>query len=48
MPAVTQKDHPTQEEIDQLHARFVAATLDLFNEHKHMMPGWETKTLTVV
>lgn len=45
--AVTQTAHPSQEEIDALHARFVAAVKALFDEHKHLI-GWEAKELTIV
>ena len=48
MLAVTQEDHPSQEAIDKLHTRFAEATVNLFDEHKHLMPGWETKKLTIV
>lgn len=48
MRAVAQNDHPSQAEVDEVHARFAAAIIDLFNTHKHMLPGWEKKQLTIV
>jgi hypothetical protein len=45
---VVQCDTPDQATIDALHARFVEALVRLFDEHKHLLPGWEAKTLEVV
>jgi 2-acylglycerol O-acyltransferase 2 len=45
---VEQKDDPSQEDVDEVHAQFVAALKALFDGHKHMMPGWESKQLTIV
>ena len=45
--AVTQTATPSQEDIDGLHERFVAAVKALFDEHKHFM-DWEAKELVVV
>ena len=45
--AVTPNAQPSQEEIDALHTRFVAAVKALFDEHKHLM-RWEAKELTIV
>ncbi|KAK9918066.1 hypothetical protein WJX75_000903 [Coccomyxa subellipsoidea] len=45
---VVQQDDPSQEEVDAVHARFVTAITELFDTHKHLMPGWEKKKLTIV
>ena len=46
--AVKQEDNPGQETIDALHAQYVAALLKLFDNHKHLIPGFEKKQLRVV
>lgn len=48
LPAVVQKDAPSQEEVDAVHQRFCEAIIELFDTHKHLMPGWENKQLTIV
>ncbi len=48
LAAVVQKDAPSPEEIDAVHQRFCEAITELFDMHKHLMPGWETKQLTIV
>lgn len=46
--AVTQCDNPTQEQVDETHARFCAQLTEMFDSHKHLMPGWEGKKLRIV
>ena len=43
-----QVDSPSQEEVDEVHQRFKAAIRALFDEHKHLMPGWSAKELLIV
>jgi len=46
---VVQCDAPDQAAIDALHARFTAALVSLFDQHKHLLgPEWVAKTLEVV
>jgi 2-acylglycerol O-acyltransferase 2 len=46
---VEQVDNPTEEQIDQLHARFVVELQKLFDEYKHKVGGnWHNKQLHVV
>ncbi|CAK0785740.1 hypothetical protein CVIRNUC_008951 [Coccomyxa viridis] len=45
---VRQVDSPSQEEVDEVHQRFKAAIRALFDEHKHLIPGWSTKELLIV
>lgn len=45
---VVQCDNPTQEQVDATHAAFCGAVQELFDAHKHLMPGWETKKLRIV
>ena len=46
--AVTQIDSPSQEEVDEVHQRFKVALKELFDSHKHLMPGWHAKELLIV
>ena len=46
--AVTQIESPSQEEVDEVHQRFKAALKELFDSHKHLMPGWDVKELLIV
>ena len=49
LAAVTQCDEPTQEQIDETHARFVEAVQVTFEQHKHIIgPAWAAKKLLVV
>lgn len=46
---VEQVDNPTDEQINQLHERFVAELHKLFDEYKHKVGGnWHNKQLLVV
>jgi hypothetical protein len=45
---VKQIDNPSREEVDEVHQRFTVALVELFNRHKHLMPGWHEKELLVV
>jgi hypothetical protein len=42
---VEQTDNPTQEQIDELHQRFIEAMTKLFHGHKHEVSGYEQKEL---
>ncbi len=44
--AVQQNDHPSQEEVDRVHAQVVDALKGLFEQHKHLV-GWEHKQLEI-
>ena len=46
--AVTQIESPSQEQVDEVHQRFKAALKELFDSHKHLMPGWDAKELLIV
>ena len=47
--AVQQVEHPTQEQIDELHAKFTAALQKLFDNNKHVLgPVWAKKQLHVI
>ncbi len=45
---MVQCDCPSQEEVDRVHARFTRAIAELFDAHKHLLPGWEAKPLRIV
>lgn len=46
---VSQVDNPTEEQINALHQRFVAALQQLFDEYKHKVDGdWRNKQLLIV
>lgn len=46
---VAQVDNPTEEQIDELHQRFMVALRDLFDEYKHKVKGgWQNKQLHIV
>ena len=38
---------PTAEEVDALHARYVAELEALFHRHKARLPGWESRELVI-
>jgi hypothetical protein len=42
---VQQKDNPTKEEIEAMHATFCQAVEDLYYRHR---PEWETRPLVIV
>jgi len=47
--AVEQCDAPSEAQVAETHARFVAALVGLFDAHKHLMgPAWAARTLEVV
>lgn len=39
---------PMPEEIAEVQERLLATLVALFDQHKHLMPGWENKTLEIV
>lgn len=43
-----QVDSPSQEDVNEVHQRFKTAIRALFDEHKHLMPGWSAKELLIV
>ncbi len=45
--AVKQTDNPSAEEVDRVHAAVVAAIRSLFDQHKHLIPGWQHKVLQI-
>ena len=49
VPAVQQRDSPSQEQIDKLHAQFTAALKKLFDDNKHLLgPVWAKKQLIII
>lgn len=46
--AVVRKERPTQEDIDALHERVMAALLLMFDTHKALMPDFAGKELRIV
>lgn len=46
--AVKQNDNPTDEQVAETHGRVVKALENLYETHKHLIPGWENKPLHVV
>ena len=47
--AVVQCDAPSDAQVAEVHARFVAALVALFDAHKHLMgPAWVNRTLEIV
>ena len=47
--AVVQCDAPSDAQVAEVHARFVAALIALFDAHKHLMgPAWAKRTLEIV
>ena len=46
--AVEQSAAPTQQQVDEAHARFVRSLRDAFEEHKHLAPGYERSELVVI
>ena len=47
MCAVEQADEPSQAYIDQVHAQFTAAVQQLYNAHRHVLTGWESRNLEI-
>lgn len=45
---MTQIANPSQEEVDEIHHKFKVALKELFDGHKHLMPGWDAKELLIV
>ena len=46
--AVAAKQDPSPEEVDEAQAAVLAALALLFDQHKHIMPGWEDKRLDII
>ncbi|EIE22983.1 hypothetical protein COCSUDRAFT_63373 [Coccomyxa subellipsoidea C-169] len=44
---VTKSLDPSPEEVDEVQEKLLAALVALFDEHKHLLPGWEHKTLEI-
>ncbi|CAL8461777.1 g1308 [Coccomyxa elongata] len=44
---VKQAAEPSAEEVDRVHAAVVAAIRSLFDQHKHLIPGWENKVKVI-
>ena len=46
---MVQCDAPSDAQVAEVHARFVAALIALFDAHKHLMgPAWAKRTLEIV
>ena len=46
--AVKQKVNPSPEEVREVQKAVLEAVTSLFDQHKHLMPGWEGKCLEIV
>lgn len=46
--AVEQTNEPSKEYVDQIHAQVVTAVQELYNKHRHILPGWDTRDLTII
>ena len=46
--AHAQIDSPTHTEVDEVHARVVAAVQQLYRQHRHLLPQLEARDLEVV
>ncbi len=46
--AVTQSDNPTPAEVDRVHALLVESLSRMYAEHRHLVPGWETRPLHII
>ena len=46
--AVKQSDSPSAAEVDKVHALLVESLSRMFEEHKHLVPGWESRALHVI
>lgn len=44
---MNRSEDPTPEEVDEVQEKVLAALVALFDQHKHLMPGWENKTLEI-
>ena len=44
---VTKTPNPTPAQVDELHRRFIAALIQLFDKHKHLY-GWANKRLSII
>ncbi|KAK9903270.1 hypothetical protein WJX75_001551 [Coccomyxa subellipsoidea] len=44
---VNRSEDPTPEEVDEVQEKVLAALVALFDQHKHLMPGWENKSLEI-
>ena len=47
LPTVEQQAEPSQEYVDQIHSQVVEAVQKLYNKHRHVLPGWEHRDLTI-
>ena len=45
--AVEQDDSPGQQQIDNLHAKFVGVIEQLYHDHRHLI-GWDNRPLKIV
>ena len=46
--AVKQSDKPSVAEVDRIHAEVIEAITQLYEEHKHLIPGWESRPLHII
>eukprot|EP00884_Botryococcus_braunii_P015866 jgi/Botrbrau1/2963/Bobra.0026s0031.1 len=42
---VVQCDNPSQEYVDEIHAKVLKTLVDNYNLHRHLLPGWEHRPL---
>lgn len=45
--AVRKADIPSAEEVERVHEQVMAAIRSLFDQHKHLVPGWHEKELQI-
>ena len=43
-----QSDSPSAAEVDRVHALLVESLSRMFEEHKHLVPGWENRALHII
>lgn len=46
--AVKQSDSPSAAEVDRVHALLAESLSRMYAEHKHLVPGWETRPLHII
>ena len=46
--AVKQSDNPSAAELDRVHALLVESLSRMYDEHKHLVPGWVDRPLHII
>lgn len=46
--AVEQSDNPSAAEVDRVHALLVESLSRMYDEHKHLVPGWVNRPLHII